>query len=136
VQCATPYPLMLRETIKQVLNQSKNANPNHFVKVNVDTNKMCLKVWKRPMLAEGDTSRKIWSMVGSEFPIPLQCLDLYARKVPDDFKVTFSVADPDPDHDSDMESELDSGPSQQASAKQKQGTKSPARRGSSDSQRR
>jgi hypothetical protein len=42
VQCSTPYPVILRECIKQVINQAKSVYPNNFVSVTVDTNKMLL----------------------------------------------------------------------------------------------
>jgi hypothetical protein len=128
VQCSTPYPLILRETMKQVLDQTKSAHPNHFVKVTVDANNMCLRVVKRPMLAEGDTSKKVWSTVSDNFPIPALCLDLGLRKVPDDFKVNFLSADPDPDLDMDSESELES--TLTPNSDRSKGNKSPQRRGS------
>jgi hypothetical protein len=87
IQCTTPYPTILREAIKQVQESVKTTNPNCFVKVNVDTSSMTLKVSKRPMLAEGETGKKIWSYVGSPIPIPVECLDVHARKVPDGFAV-------------------------------------------------
>jgi hypothetical protein len=141
VSCSTPYPLMLRETIKQIVEQTKQVNPNHFVKVNVDTNSMSLKISKRPMLAEGDKSKKVWSNVGDPVPIPPECLDLSIRTVPKDYKVKMVEY---------MDSSDASGSASNGSANNignaagsgsgskpppTTGTKSPQRRGSSKSQK-
>jgi hypothetical protein len=92
IQCSTPYPTILREAIKQVQESVKSQYKDHFVKVNVDTSSMTLRVSKRPMLAEGETGKKHWSYVGNPIPIPNECLDIHARKVPDGFKVVIPNA--------------------------------------------
>jgi hypothetical protein len=130
VSCTTPYPLMLRETIKQIVEQTKAVNPGHFVKVNVYTDTMTLRVSKRPMLAEGDKGKKTWSYVGEPIPIPTECLDLKVRTVPKDYVVNTSCS---------MELCNEELLSQDAPAvsteKTKSGQKSPTRRGSNSSQK-
>jgi hypothetical protein len=86
VQCSVPYPLILRETIKQVVDQTKSRFPGQYVKVNVDTGSMQLHVVRRPMLAEGDKSKKVWTYE-DPIPIPKDCLDLSARSIPEGYKV-------------------------------------------------
>jgi hypothetical protein len=93
VQCSTPYPLILRETIKQLVEQTKVKYRGHYVKVSVDTAAMTLRILKRPLLAEGDTSKKIWSTVGNDIPIPDACLDIGARKIPINYKVNIPCDD-------------------------------------------
>jgi hypothetical protein len=107
LQCSTPYPLVLRETIKQIVEQVKSCYPDHFVKVNVDTSDMSLEVWKRPMLAEGQTGKKFWSRVHSGIPIPKECLDTSARKVPDGFKVTIPSENGNESSDSMSDEEVE-----------------------------
>jgi hypothetical protein len=88
VQCTTPYPTILRESIKQVINGVKAEYPNYFVKVNVDTGKMVLRVSMRPLVEKGSKEEKTWYTLDNPVPIPKEALDISARKVPDGFKVT------------------------------------------------
>jgi hypothetical protein len=87
IQCATPYPLILRETIKQVINGVKKEFPNCYVRVVVDTGKMCLRVFRRPKLDPGSTAEKEWFKMDDPVPIPAEALDIYAKEVPEGFKV-------------------------------------------------
>jgi hypothetical protein len=48
VKCATPYPVVVRECIKQVIDHVRKYYPDDFVKVNVHANKFALKVSRRP----------------------------------------------------------------------------------------
>jgi hypothetical protein len=91
LQCSTPYPLILRETIKQVMNKVKEEFPNHYVTVSVDTSSMSLKVAYRPMIPAGSKEEKKWSYLDKVIPIPREALDINARKVPLGFKVDFEV---------------------------------------------
>jgi hypothetical protein len=43
-------------------------------------------VVRRPMLAEGDKSKKVWTYE-DPIPIPKECLDLSARSIPEGYKV-------------------------------------------------
>jgi hypothetical protein len=88
VSCTTPYPTILRETIRQVINGVRSEYPDYYVKVTVDTSKMCLKVAMRPKLEPGSTESKTWYTLDNPVPIPSEALDLSARKVPDGFKVS------------------------------------------------
>jgi hypothetical protein len=90
VQCSTPYPLILRETIRQVINGVKNEYPNSYVRVSVDTSDMCLRVARRPMIDPGSNAEKSWHTLDEPVPIPVEALDVSARKVPEGFKITHS----------------------------------------------
>jgi hypothetical protein len=130
VQCSVPYPAVLREASKQIVEQVKNTNPNHFVKVNIDTSSMTFKVVKRPMLAEGDKGKKTWSNACDPIPIPDACLDVTSRKAPEDFRLVLPFLDMDTGTDDDNILAAVPLPSDKSSV-----AKSPTRRGSSDSQK-
>jgi hypothetical protein len=130
VQCSVPYPAVLREASKQIVEQVKNTNPNHFVKVNIDTSSMTFKVVMRPMLAEGDKGKKTWSNACDPIPIPDACLDVTARKAPDDFRLVLPFLDMDTGTDDDNILAAVPLPGDKSSV-----AKSPLRRGSSDSQK-
>jgi hypothetical protein len=88
IQCSTPYPVILREVIKRVINEVKREHPNHFVKVNVDTGSMTLKVSIRPLVDPKSKEPKVWSRL-DPIPIPTAAIDVSARKVPDDLLFDF-----------------------------------------------
>jgi hypothetical protein len=73
------------------MNKVKAEIPNNFVKVNVDTNSMSLKVAYRPMIPAGSKEEKRWSNLSRPIPIPKEALDIGARKVPDGFTVDFDL---------------------------------------------
>jgi hypothetical protein len=84
IQCATPYPTILREAIRQVWDAVKVDYPDNYIRVKVDTSDMSLKVARRPMVETA--GKKIWTNVGSA-PIPEACLDTGSKTVPEGFKV-------------------------------------------------
>ena len=85
VHCSTPYPTILRETIRQVINHVKHGYPDNQVRVNVDLKNMGLKVCRRPPMVEGRLQyRKEHDRL---LPIPAEAFDVGARKVPDNFVV-------------------------------------------------
>jgi hypothetical protein len=87
VQCATPYPLITRECIKQIIEQVKTEFPNTYVRVAVDTEDMCFRVYKRPMVDKNYKGKKDWSSFEETVPIPELTLDLSVRRVLEDFKL-------------------------------------------------
>jgi hypothetical protein len=98
VQCTTPYPTILRESIRQVMNHYKSVYPNNYIRVSVDCSGMTLKVARRPMVESTKTGKKQWVNIDGGIPIPDLALDIYARKVPDGFKVVIT-----PDQVTDMD---------------------------------
>jgi hypothetical protein len=88
VQCSIPCPAILRETMKQVVNEVKKEHPNHFVKVNVDTSSMSLKVSIRPLVDPNSTAAKVWTRL-DPIPIPSEALDVSARWPPNGYKIDF-----------------------------------------------
>jgi hypothetical protein len=57
--CSTPYPSILRECIKQVVDAVKSAYPEDQVKVTVDANNFCLWAARREPV-EGDKKKNRW----------------------------------------------------------------------------
>ncbi len=77
VNCSIPYPPILRACIKKAVESGKKVRPDHFVRVNVDPNKMVLKLsWKAP----GSTQ---WEHHHSVIPIPDEALDITSKTVPE-----------------------------------------------------
>jgi hypothetical protein len=83
-QCTTPYPLMVRECVKQIVTVVKNRYPDNFVRVNVDTRNMVFKVARKP---PKDAPNPKWQYRDEHVPIPDLALDLTLRKVPANFKL-------------------------------------------------
>ena len=74
-QCATPYPPILRECIKQTIELVKEDYKDDYVRVNVDANNFCLKVSLR---AQGKGSE--WRRCGASIPLPKAALDVTSKK--------------------------------------------------------
>jgi hypothetical protein len=80
VECATPYPLILRQCIRQVIDHFRKDYPNDYIKVMVDSQNLALKVSRK---VKGDG----WYTHKEPIPLPPQVLDIRARFVPKDFKL-------------------------------------------------
>jgi len=84
-QCATPYPPILRDAIKQIIEEEKDSNPGHLIRVKIDVGKMVFK-----------TARKAkdgrWENNPKHIPIPDECLDVDAKTVPENFKVQWPTS--------------------------------------------
>jgi hypothetical protein len=87
--CATPYPIILRECIRQVSEKVKADYPDNQVKVQVDPYRFCLKVARR-FVKEGVEKNTVkWESYEKVIPLPPEALDVEARRVPDGFRVKF-----------------------------------------------
>ena len=109
VNCSTLYPIILRECIKQVIDDVKKSYKDNYVGVSVDTSKMGLKVSRRPPKESGDST---WMVYRELLPIPDAALDISARKVPDNFRFSYAPLNPskgsDAGHSSPRQSRKDS----------------------------
>jgi hypothetical protein len=80
VECATPYPAILRSCIKQTVDHFRSVYPNDFAKVTVDTQNVSLKV-----------ARKIkgvgWRDYKDPIQLPPEVLDIRARFAPKNFRL-------------------------------------------------
>jgi hypothetical protein len=80
VDCATPYPVILRQCIKQVVDHFRAEYPNDYIKVFVDSQKLALKV-SRKVKGRG------WFDHHDPIQLPPEVLDIRARFAPKDFKL-------------------------------------------------
>jgi hypothetical protein len=83
---STPYPAILRECIKQVIDKVKSDYPSNQVKVTVDPNSFSLKVSMRQKV-EGTPGN--WETFEKKIPLPQEAMDVYSRKVPENFRMEF-----------------------------------------------
>jgi len=81
-QVSTPYPMILREAIRQIIETVKEDHPDNLVKVLVDTRRMVFKVSRRP---RGED----WIKLPKVIDIPVECQEIDAREVPTGFQVTW-----------------------------------------------
>jgi hypothetical protein len=84
VQCATPYPVVVRECIKQVIDHVRKVYPEDFVKVNVHANKCALKVSRRPKGKD-----LAWIEYPDLLTLPNEAYDISLKKVPPGLKMFF-----------------------------------------------
>jgi hypothetical protein len=84
VNCATPYPLVVRECIKQIVAVVKNRYPDNFVRVTVDTKNMVFKAARKP---PKDAVDPRWKYREEHIPIPELALEVGLRKLPYGFKL-------------------------------------------------
>jgi hypothetical protein len=84
--CSTPYPTILRECIRQVVDAVKVEYPKDQVKVVVDANNFCLRVARREPV-EGDGKKNRWDYADRVVPLPGIALDVDAKRVPEGFKL-------------------------------------------------
>jgi hypothetical protein len=89
--CAIPYPTMLRECIKQVVGKVKRDYPNNQVRVNVDTQKLCLSVSRREKNLENPGK---WNSYDVNIPLPKEALNIDTKTVPQGFRLTTLPAGP------------------------------------------
>jgi hypothetical protein len=89
VNCATPYPVILRECIKQVIDKVKSDYPDNQVKVAVDTRRFCLRVARRCTVEGSENYGKKWNSYEKLIPLPTEALNVDTRKVPEGFKMDF-----------------------------------------------
>jgi hypothetical protein len=77
VKCATPYPAIVRECIKQVIDHVRTSHPADFVKVSVLTKDFALKVARRPPGKDNE-----WIVYPETLRLPDEAMDVSAKHVP------------------------------------------------------
>jgi hypothetical protein len=82
--CATPYPVVVQECVKQIVSVVKNRYPNNFVRVTVDTKNMVFKVALKP---PDDAIDPRWQYRENDIPILPMALDIDLKRAPKDFKL-------------------------------------------------
>jgi len=81
-QCSTPYPTILREAIRQIIDDLKEDHPNDLIRVRIDTQKMCFKMARKPKNGS-------WILIAKTIPIPDDCLDVDSRTIPENFRISW-----------------------------------------------
>jgi hypothetical protein len=82
-KCSTPYPPILRECIRRVIDDTKREFPENLIKVSVDTTNFSLKVARRP----SNSDNKAWVYAVEDIPLPREALDTRSRKIPDNMLI-------------------------------------------------
>jgi hypothetical protein len=109
VKCATPYPAVVRECIKQVITHVRQSHPDDFVKVNVHAKDFALKVYRRP---KGNNLP--WIEYPDLLRLPNEAWDVSLKSVPKGLKMFYLP--PEPDMDDDMQQSSQSSESSQVSS--------------------
>ncbi len=97
IKCATPYPLILRECMRQTVEKIKKEAPGAAVRVNVDPHNFCLKVSKKM-----PTDQK-FELLRKHLPLPTEALDITCKTLPENFELTVDLS-PTPPRKSRKES--------------------------------
>jgi hypothetical protein len=84
VSCNVPYPVMVRESIKQIVSEVKKDFPDNYIRVSVDTEDLVFKIARKPPKSATD---KRWQYGFKDIPIPECVLDTSVRKIPEGFKI-------------------------------------------------
>jgi hypothetical protein len=94
VKCATPYPAVVRECIKQVVDHVRLSHPDDFVKVNVHAKDFALKVYRRP---------KGKDLPWVEYPdllrLPNEAWNVSLKQVPKGLKMFYLPSESDVDEE-------------------------------------
>jgi hypothetical protein len=89
VKCSTPYPAIVRECIKQVVEHVRASHPSDYVRVNVVPKEFSLKVSRRPPGKDCP-----WVEYPDLLRLPDQAIDVNARKVPTGLRMFFLAEEP------------------------------------------
>jgi hypothetical protein len=89
VKCATPYPAVVRECIKQVVDHVRDSHPSDFVKVTVVPKEFSLKVSRRP---QGKDLK--WIDYPDLLRLPDEAWDVSTKKVPDGLRMFYLPSEP------------------------------------------
>jgi hypothetical protein len=89
VKCSTPYPAIVRECIKQVVEHVRASHPSDYVRVNVVPKEFSLKVSRRPPGKDCP-----WVEYPDLLRLPDQAIDVNARKVPNGLRMFFLPEEP------------------------------------------
>jgi hypothetical protein len=91
INCSTPYLTLVRECIRQIVEEVKKDYPDNFIRVTLDTNNMVFKVARRPPKDAPDNG---WKYGKVDVPIPESALDINCRRVPKGYKIAIPDLSP------------------------------------------
>jgi hypothetical protein len=84
VKCSTPYPAVVRECIKQVIDHTRESFPEDYIRVSVMVKDFALKLQRRP---KGKDLK--WTTYPDLLKLPNEALDVSLKKVPEGFKMFY-----------------------------------------------
>jgi hypothetical protein len=87
IKCATPYPVVLRECVKQTGSFFRGLYNTDYVRVGVEISRMALRVSYK---SDKDSP---WAYHDKLIAIPAEALDVNARRVPLGFKMSGLIPD-------------------------------------------
>jgi hypothetical protein len=99
VSCTVPYPLMVRESIKQIVNHVKKDHPDNYVKVSLDPGTLKFKIARKPPKSDPDPK---WKNDYNDIPVPRTVMEPGIQKVPDGFCIEQPVKITHPSSDTPM----------------------------------
>ena len=82
VSCTTPYPMILKECIKKVIDHVKTDFPGEYVRVNVNADKLSLSVARRA------NKESEWTYAKEDVQLPKEVLNVSTRTVPKDLLIS------------------------------------------------
>jgi len=94
VKCSTPYPAVVRECIKQVVDHVRESFPDDYIRVSVMVKDFALKVQRRPKGKDLP-----WITNPDLLKLPNEALDVSLKKAPEGLKMFYL---PSFDNDDDM----------------------------------
>ena len=89
VKCSTPYPVIVRECIKQVVEHVRQTHPDDYVRVSVVPKEFSLKVSRRPPGKDLP-----WVDYPDLLRLLDEALDVSTRKVPDGLRMFYLPSEP------------------------------------------
>jgi hypothetical protein len=84
VKCSTPYPAVVRECIKQVVDHVRESFPDDYIRVSVMVKDVALKVQRR-----GKGKDLPWITYPDLLKLPAEALDVSLKKVPEGLKMFY-----------------------------------------------
>ncbi len=84
VKCSTPYPAVVRECIKQVVDHTRESFPDDYIRVSVMVKDFALKLQRRPKGKDLP-----WTTYPDLLKLPNEALDVSLKKVPEGFKMFY-----------------------------------------------
>ena len=79
IKCSTPYPLVVRECMKQAAESTKKSFPESSVRVNLDAKNFCLRIAKK------EKDEVAFTYLRKHLPLPIEALDTTLKKLPENF---------------------------------------------------
>ena len=119
IKCSTPYPLVIRECMKQAAERTKKTYPEASIRVNLDAKNFCLRIAKK------GRDEPTFTYLRKHLPLPIEALDTTLKKLPENFTFDTDLT-PTPPRQSRLERATQAGKDTENNQEsQKQGSEDP-----------